>query len=184
MIDFRFRKVEVIIFSIYIGIAVISSICSLCHGNSENAIAPIIMAPLIVMALVIEHKKQLIFNRETNKFTVVEKALFRNEYKVNKQLQLDDIIGANVYSYISRSKNGSTTMYELHINSRTEGTIKPLNSASSVSSTATNFANQINTFLAGNEPSLTINHAPCFARVIGIIFSFFYFTICYACMEF
>ena len=71
-------------------------------------------------------------------------------------------------------------MYELHINSKTEGVIKPFCGASSVSSTATNFANQINTFLAGNEPSLTITHAPCFARVIGIIFSIFFFLICYA----
>lgn len=180
MIDFRFRRVEVIIFAIYIIWGIVAIIRILLDSRPfDEAIAIIIMGPICAMALVVEHKKQLIFNRVANKFTIVEKALFRNEYKVNKQLSLDDITGATVHSYISRSKNGSTRMYELYINSATEGTILPLGGASSNGSTATNFANKINAFLTGNEPSLTINHAPFFARIIGTVFSLFYFSLCY-----
>ena len=183
MIDFNFRRAEVIIFAIYIAIGIISIICLLLTSKPfDEAIAIMIMAPMCATAVVIEHKKQLIFNREINKFTIVEKALFRNVHKVNRQLQLDNITGAKVHSYISRSKNGSTMMYQLHINSNSEGTIIPFLESSSISNTATNFANKINEFLAGNEPSLIINHAPFIFRLFGIFFSVFYFLICYACI--
>ncbi len=179
MIDFRFRRVEVIIFAIYIILGIVSIIRLLSDSRPfDEAIAIIIMGPICALAWVIEHKKQLLFNREANKFTIVEKALFRNEFKVIKRVPLNDITGATIHSYFSRNKNGSTRMYELHINSATEGTILPFSEASSNATTCTNFANKINKFLAGKDSFLTINHAPFFARIIGTIFSIFYFLLC------
>ena len=182
MIDFRFRRVEVIIIAVYVFTGIVAFTCSILNGKVDNAIAVMIMSIVCPLIIVIEHKKQLIFNRNANKFTIVEKALFRNEYKINKQMTLDDISGASVYSYLSRGKNCSTRMYELHINSNSEGTISPFNYAKSNSSTATKFAKKINEFLAGNEPMLTLNHAPFFGRALGIFFSIFYFLICHACI--
>ena len=179
MIDFKFRRAEVIIFAIYLILGIAAIIRLLLNSRPfDEAIAIIIMGPICALALVIEHKKQLLFNREANKFTIVEKALFRNEFKVTKQMQLSDIIGATVHSYISRSKDGSTRMYKLHINSTTEGTISPFGEASSNAKTITNFANKINKFIADKDSSLTINHAPFFARIIGTVFSIIYFLLC------
>ncbi|MBR2430220.1 hypothetical protein IKB17_01995 [bacterium] len=179
MIDFRFRRVEVIIFAIYLifGVAIIIRLL-LDSKPFNEAIGVVIMGPICALALVIEHKKQLIFNREDNKFTIVEKALFRNEFKVIKQMQLSDITGATIHSYTSKSKNSSTRMYELHIDSATEGTILPFRLASSNATTFTNFANKINNFLAGGDISLIINHAPFFARIMGTFFSIIYFLLC------
>ena len=181
MIDFRFRRAEVIICSIYLFFGIIAA-----ASIGLNSLDPdriwvfLILGFISFLSCIVEHKIQLIFNREANKFTIVEKALFRNEYKVNKQLSLDDITGATVHSYVSRRKNGSTRMYELHIGSATEGTILPLCCASSNSSMAVNSANKINAFLAGSEPSLIINHAPFAFRLVGSFFSVLYFLLCYS----
>ena len=63
MIDFKFRRAEVIIFAIYLILGIAAIIRLLLNSRPfGEAIAIMIMGPICALALVIEHKKQLLFN--------------------------------------------------------------------------------------------------------------------------
>ena len=46
------------------------------------------------ICFIIEHKRKIIINKNNNKFLIVEKALFRNCYKILKNINLDMVENA------------------------------------------------------------------------------------------
>ena len=184
MIDFRFRKVEVIIIVGVILVWGFASILSIFTPNTSFDAGVIVLGILATILICIEHTVQIIFNRDINKFSIVEKALLRNEYKLNKQIPLDDITEAFVHSFFSYSRRGKhrrgtkTRMYELLIKTKENGNIEPFGYSTSSPNPVTRYANEINEFLAGNDSTLTITNTPYFLRIIGSVMAIFHFSIC------
>ncbi len=99
--------------------------------------------------LTYERKKQYIFNRDTNTFSITEKALFKNAYKLKTQISLDEITRVTIHNNKIRLERQSAELIKLPID--------------------VNYAAQINAFLAGNEPYLTITNNPYKLRLIGVL---------------
>lgn len=184
MIDFRFRKAEVLIFIGVILVWGLASILAIFTPDTSFDTRVIILGILATILLCIEHTVQIIFNRDINKFSIVEKALLRNEYKLNKQIPLDDVTEAFVHSFFSYSRRGKhgrgsrTRMYELIIKTKENGNIEPFGYSTSSPNPTTRYANEINEFLAGNESTLTITNTPYFIRILGGVMAIFHFSIC------
>ena len=184
MIDFRFRKAEVIISAGFILAWGVASVLAIFTPNTSFDVGVIVLGIIALIFLCAERTVQIILNRDINKFSVVEKALLRNEYKLNKQIPLDDVTEAFVHSSFSYSRQGRnrsgcrTQMYELLIKTKENGVINPFGYSTNIPYSLTKFADEINEFLAGNDSTLTITNRPWFFRTMGVLMTIFYFSIC------
>lgn len=176
--NLRYRKTEIIILSLYL---VLLSMATIKMQDFElQGVAFLFVWGLFAyIFFIIDHKIQFLLDKDNNKFTIVEKALFRNEHRVLKQLKLDEIQEAYVYTSISHNREeGTSTTYALHIKTKNQGTINPFNSSTSCNNAYEKIANQINEFLTGNENTKIIEHKPFIFRIFGIIFSLIYINLC------
>ncbi len=172
--DIKYRQFEIVLFLVFVGLALTA-----CIKTSFDGILFLGAFGLFgFVFFIIDHKTQFILNKDSNSFTIVEKALFQKRHKVKQQIKLDDIIGVDIYQQVRFSKEGSSTMYSLHIKTKHNGIINPFNCSVSNKNDYEKFANKINQFLNNDETSLIIDHAPFMFRIIGTIFSLAYINFC------
>ena len=112
-----------------------------------------------------ERKTQYVFNRDTNTFSIIEKALFKNAYKIIKKYPLDEITKAVTNTYTDNEIiDGECSKYEKLELKTKSGKLISLK-------LELKYLNKINTFLAGNESKLIIKHSPFKVRLLTIFFT-------------
>ena len=144
------------------------------------------------ISFIVEHKQKIIINRIDNKFLIMEKALFRNCYKVLKNINLDMIEYAYVYEfskihYNTNSKNNNpegTTMYKLNLKCKNEEFFDLTNWASSEKKHIETKVNQVNTALQSEESYIELEEKPCIIRCLfGLPFLILYFLFSILCIK-
>ena len=162
MIDFKFRRVEVIVFFVFSVTSTIVAFSESFRNDISNIVMFFVLGYLTALFLVGERKTLLIFNRDLNRLSIIKKALFRNEYKIEKKIPLDSITGTHL---VHTKKDG----WQLHLD---------LTSGESLEVACGYFTpfhkSKIEDFLSGEELALTVVDAPFGCRLFGIMFAIAY----------
>ena len=131
-----------------------------------------------IVCLFVAHEQQLIFNRNENKITFVEKSFLGDCTKITKTMKLDSLKGAIVNSYKDvSSKGGTCTKFYLELLTQ-EGSIDPFNLHTNRKSRVEKQCRQINEFLENSSTFLIVKE-PFLAFKVA----FFICLILYWCLS-
>lgn len=166
MIDFRFQRVEAIVFLIFIVTSIIVAFFEPFRNDVGIIVMLFVLGLLTALFLVGEKKTLLIFNRDLNRLSIIKKALFCNEYKIKKEIPLDSITGTHL---VLTKKDGWHLYLDLDTGESLEvacGFFTPFHNG------------KIEDFLSGDESALTVVDAPFGCRLIGIMLAVAYVQVC------
>lgn len=126
---------------------------------------------------IIDHSRSIIMNRGNNTFCITDKMLFFDVYKIKTEVELDEILSANVIINTERLPNDTimpkiSETYNIVVKTSNRGTIKLFEYNSLNPDNYNKWCDvrkKINNFLNSDENYLQINQNPFLFRLISLL---------------
>ena len=169
----EFRLPEIVLF-------VVILIINFCIFYADKNLIPVfpIVSCFAYIMFVVDHKSDLVMNRDSNTFLLTEKMLFFNKYRVKRKYNLEEIQSATVMTNFNIDRRrGARVTYNVVIQTVHYGAFNLFPYSSSNYLRWMDMAQRINTFLAGDAQSFVLNDNPFLFRMLSIIPTFIAFMI-------